>query len=63
MRRREIARTVAVVAQETDAASAGMPMTVADLTMLGRLPHQSFESRSGERGTGRSSKTHWTRWG
>ena len=49
VRRREIARTVAVVAQERDAASAGMPMTVAELAMLGRLPHQSFGSRSGER--------------
>lgn len=49
VKRREIARTVAVVAQERDAASSGMPMTVAELAMLGRLPHQSFGSRSGER--------------
>ncbi|MGO1948979.1 MAG: ABC transporter ATP-binding protein [Mycobacteriaceae bacterium] len=47
VRRREIARTVAVVAQERDAATSGMPMTVASLAMLGRLPHQSFGAHSG----------------
>ncbi|HIW91836.1 MAG TPA: ABC transporter ATP-binding protein [Candidatus Corynebacterium avicola] len=40
VRRREVARTVAVVAQERDASAAGMPMTVAELAMLGRLPHR-----------------------
>ena len=40
VRRRDVARTVAVVAQERDVSSAGMPMTVAELAMLGRLPHR-----------------------
>jgi iron complex transport system ATP-binding protein len=38
--RRDIARTIAVVAQERDASASGMPMTVAELALLGRLPHR-----------------------
>lgn len=45
-RRRDIATRIAVVAQERDATSSGMPMSVADLVMLGRLPHQGFGSRT-----------------
>ncbi|MGO1379446.1 ABC transporter ATP-binding protein [Corynebacterium sp. AOP36-E1-14] len=39
-RQTDVARAVAVVAQERDATSSGMPMSVADLVTLGRLPHQ-----------------------
>lgn len=46
LRRRDIARAVAVVAQERDAETAGMPMSVAELVMLGRLPHQGLSSQA-----------------
>ncbi|WP_420098702.1 ABC transporter ATP-binding protein [Corynebacterium sp.] len=46
LRRRDIALAVAVVAQERDATSSGMPMSVADLAMLGRLPHQGLGSQT-----------------
>jgi iron complex transport system ATP-binding protein len=42
MRRRDIATRIAVVAQERDSAATGVPMSVADLVALGRLPHQGF---------------------
>lgn len=45
LRRREIARHIAVVAQQPDA---GTPVSVADLVTLGRLPHQGFAARVGE---------------
>ena len=45
-RRRDIATRIAVVAQERDATSSGMPMSIADLVMLGRLPHQGFGTRT-----------------
>lgn len=46
IRRSTIALSVAVVAQERDASSSGMPMSVVDLVMLGRLPHQGLTSRT-----------------
>lgn len=43
LRRKEVARRIAVVAQEhTDT---GTPMSVAELVMLGRLPHQGFTAQ------------------
>jgi iron complex transport system ATP-binding protein len=44
LRRRDIARRIAVVAQQSDA---GTPVSVADLVTLGRLPHQGFAARTG----------------
>lgn len=41
--RRTLARTLAVVAQEH---ASDLPMVVADLVMLGRMPHQGLASRS-----------------
>ncbi|MEV5830939.1 ABC transporter ATP-binding protein [Spirillospora sp. NPDC052242] len=41
---RELARQVAVVLQES---SGDLPMTVADMVMLGRAPHQAMFSRNG----------------
>lgn len=38
--RQKIARTVAVVAQDRHAASTSPPLTVAELVLLGRLPHR-----------------------
>ncbi|AGP31843.1 ABC transporter ATP-binding protein [Corynebacterium terpenotabidum] len=52
IQRRQIARTIAVVAQERDATSAGVPMSVAELVMLGRLPHQTSASHDREVVTG-----------
>ncbi|MDN6260019.1 MAG: ABC transporter ATP-binding protein, partial [Corynebacterium sp.] len=47
-RHRDVARAVAVVAQERDATSSGMPMSVADLVTLGRLPHQGRLPRTSD---------------
>ncbi|WP_010121227.1 ABC transporter ATP-binding protein [Corynebacterium nuruki] len=44
LRRRDIARRIAVVAQQPDATA---PVSVADLVTLGRLPHQGFTARTG----------------
>src|SRR5699024_8599260 len=41
--RRTLARTLAVVAQEH---ASDLPMVVADLVMLGRMPHQGLASRA-----------------
>ena len=41
--RKTLARTLAVVAQEH---ASDLPMVVADLVMLGRMPHQGLASRS-----------------
>lgn len=46
--RRQVARSVAVVAQERDAGDTGSAMTVAELVMLGRLPHRRGAGAPGD---------------
>lgn len=46
VRRRDVARAIAVVAQERDGTASGMPMSVAELVTLSRLPHQSAVPRA-----------------
>ncbi|WP_454044878.1 ABC transporter ATP-binding protein [Corynebacterium sp. Marseille-Q2516] len=42
LRGRDLGRAIAVVAQEHDA---DIPLTVAELVLLGRLPHRGFQAR------------------